>query len=139
MAKRFGLLERKMQLSTRYGLAGIGALALLTVVHRLRDNPRWSGPTSDYLLGTLPNFAAAIAIAFVLLSIWTNHKAEAAPGSAKHRFLICASISGVGLLAWEAIQTTSDRFVFDLNDIGATALGILVAGLLFWIVTPKTR
>lgn len=100
-----------MQLSTRYGLVGIGALALLTTVHQLREMTRFSSPAGDYLLGTLPNFAATIAITFVLLGIWSDQNREAAFASIKRGFLICASISALGLLAWEAMQKTSDRFL----------------------------
>jgi hypothetical protein len=128
-----------MQLSTRYGLVGIGALALLTTVHQLRERMRWSSPAGDYLLGTLPNFAAAIAITLVLLSIWTDQKRAATFATIKRWFLVSASISVLGLFAWEAIQKTSNRFVFDLSDMGATVLGTLAATLLFYVVTPPAR
>lgn len=126
-----------MQLSTRYGLVGIGALALLTTVHQLRKMKRLSLPAGDYLLGTLPNFAAAIAITFVLLSIWADQHREAALASTKRPFVMCASISALGLIAWEAFQTTSSRFVFDVNDIGATIIGVVASGLLFRVTAPR--
>jgi hypothetical protein len=128
-----------MQLSTRYGLVGIGALVLLTTVGWLREKAMSSGPISEYLLGVLPNFAAAIAITFVPLSVWTDQKREATPSSIKRAFTVCGSISAVGLIAWEAIQTTNNRFVFDVNDLGATLVGVMVAGLLFFSVTPRGR
>ncbi len=128
-----------MQLSTRYGLVGIGALTLLTTVHQLRGSPGLLSPAGDYLLGTLPNFAAAIAITFVLLSIWADQNRDAAFASIKRPFLMCASISAFGLLAWETFQKTSDRFVFDLHDTGATLVGVIVTSLLFYITTPGMR
>ena len=58
-----------MTLATRYGLTGIGALALLSLVHWYRGSGLSPLPGGDYLLEVLPNFAAAIAITFVQLSI----------------------------------------------------------------------
>lgn len=128
-----------MQLSTRYGLVGMGALALLTTVHQLREMTRLAWSAGNYLLGTLPNFAAAIAITFVLLSIWADQHREADLASSKRPFLMCASISAMGLLAWETFQRTSSRFVFDSNDIFATIVGVFAAGLLFCVTTPRSH
>lgn len=126
-----------MKSSTRYGLVGIGALSLLSIVHWLRDIGAWREPAGDYLLGVTPNFAAAIAICFVLLSIWADQRPAANFSLAVQAFLICASISGVGLLGWEIFQKTSSRFVFDPHDAGATFVGLGVASLLFYCLTPR--
>jgi len=128
-----------MRLSTRYGLLGIGALAILTTVHQLRERTRWSSPAADYLLGVLPNFAAALAITFVLLSIWTDHKRDAPFVSIQRWLLACSAVSVLGLLVWELIQRTSDRFVFDAGDIGATLLGACLTVPLLYAVTPRER
>lgn len=128
----------RMRLSTRYGLTGLAALGLLTAVHQLRGVERSPQPTSDYLIGVLPNFAAAIAITFVLLSIWSDQNPEAGSTSAKRAFFVCASISGFGLVAWELVQKTSSRLVFDPHDLGATAFGIGVATALFYLLSPRT-
>lgn len=50
---------------------------------------------------------------------------------------ICAATGGAGLVAWEVIQRSSDRLVFDPHDIGATIVGLIVAGLLFAAITPR--
>jgi hypothetical protein len=127
-----------MRQSTRYGLTGIGALGLLAAVHQLRGMERTPQATSDYLIGVLPNFAAAIAITFVLLSIWSDQNKEAGFTAAKRPFLLCASISGFGLLAWELFQKTSSRLVFDPHDVGATFVGIGAASILFYILKPRS-
>ena len=127
-----------MKLATRYGLAGIGGLALLSFGHWLREGRAIVGQPSEYLLGVLPNIAASIAVAFVLLSIWTDRNGPLTFAAARHRFLICATISGVGLIAWEFVQLTGDRLVFDLHDISATGIGLCAAGSLFVALTPKT-
>ena len=127
-----------MKLATRYGLAGIGGLALLSFGHWLREGMSTVGQPIEYLLGVLPNFAATIAVAFVFLSIWADRKGPLTFVEARTRFFICATVSGVGLVAWEFMQLTGDRLVFDFDDISATGIGLCAAGLLFFILTPKT-
>lgn len=116
-------------------MAGIAALALLSGVHLLRDQALPPEPTRDYLLGVGPNFAAALAITFVLLSIWSDRNKDAAFAASKRAFFICAAISGIGLTAWELFQMTSKRLVFDPHDLGATLVGIGVAGVLFFVLS----
>ena len=127
-----------MSLSTRYGIAGIGALAGLTVVQWLRENAVAQAEISTYLVGVLPNFFAAIAITFVVLSFFADQRKLATRRAAWPWFLLAAAISGAGLLGWEYIQQSSDRFVFDLHDIGATLVGLLLSGMLFETVTPRS-
>ena len=126
-----------MKSSTRYCLTGIGALSLLSIAHWLRESEAWQPRAGDYLLGVTPNFAAAIAICFVLLSIWADQRPDANFGSAARAFLACATISGVGLLGWELFQRTSSRFVFDPHDAAATLVGIGASILLFYWLTPR--
>lgn len=127
-----------MRRSTRYGLAGIGALALLSLVHWLRGRPVSGEPIPTYLLGVVPNLAAAIAITFVLLSIWADQNKDAPYSAARRWFLVFAALSACGLLAWEIVQRTSARFVFDPHDVGATLVGIGAAALIFLAITPST-
>lgn len=126
-----------MQSATRYGLAGMGGLALLTAVHQIRDRKISLSPPGDYLIGVLPNFAAAIAITFVLLSIWSDQNRTADHAATRRAFLIRAAISGIGLIAWELFQKTSRNLVFDPHDIAATFVGLAFAGLLFRLLTPR--
>lgn len=128
-----------MRVSTRYGLAGIGALGLLSTVHWIRDQA-WSLPgIADYLIGVLPNFAAAIAIVFVPLSIWSAQNRDAGSASLNRALLIAALISSAGLLCWELFQTMSHRLVFDPHDIGATLVGVGIAYILFHLLTPRSN
>lgn len=126
-----------MKRSTRYGLAGIGALAILSVGHWLRGRPVADEPKQTYLLGVLPNFASSIAITFVLLSIWADQNKDAPYAAARRWFLVCAGVSTSGLLAWEIVQRGSARLVFDPHDIGATLAGTGIAALLFFAMTPR--
>ncbi len=126
-----------MKLSTRYGIAGLAALASLTAVQWLRENKLSSSAVSDYLLGVAPNLCAAIAITFVFLSILADQKKLTEHRSARRSFLFAAALAGAGLLGWEVVQRTSDNFVFDSNDIGATLAGLALSGVIFHLVTPR--
>lgn len=128
-----------MGVSARFGLAGIGALALLTAVHWLRGLALSPPPLGDYLLGVLPNFAAAIAITFVVMSGWSDQNRKADFASTRRAFLVSAAISGAGLLSWEFFQKTSDRLVFDTHDVGVTLVGLGAAGVLFHALTRLLR
>lgn len=127
-----------MSLSTRYGIAGIGALAGLTVVQWMRENAVAQAEIATYLVGVLPNFFAAMAITFVVLSFFVDQRKLASRRAAWPWFLLAAAISGAGLLGWEYIQQSSDRFVYDLHDIGATLVGLLLSGVVFGVVTPRS-
>lgn len=125
-----------MKLSLRYGLVGIGALGLLSLVHWGRKL-QYDGPAAaEYLMGVLPNVAAAIAIPFVLLSIWADQKPNASYANSRQTFVVLTLLSGVGLIAWELVQQSSRTLVFDLHDIGATILGLGLGWLLFILLTP---
>jgi hypothetical protein len=126
-----------MKLSTRYGLVGIGALGALSLVHWVRRVQDEAPEIVLHLIGVLPNVAAAIAIPFVLLSIWADQKPAATYQAARRSFVILALVAGIGLIAWEFIQQTSRSLVFDYHDIAATILGLVVAWLLFVLLTPR--
>ncbi len=126
-----------MKPATRYAFAGIAALGLLSLVHWGRTS-RYDGPEIVmYLMGVMPNVAAAIAISFVLLSIWADQKTDASYADARRAFVFITLGAGLALIAWEFIQQSSRTLVFDLDDIVATLLGLGVAWLLFVALTPK--
>ena len=128
-----------MKLSTRYGLVGIGALGALSLVHWGRTLQYEAPDTVLYLLGVLPNVAAAIAIPFVLLSIWADQKPAATYSAARRIFVVLTLFAGVGLVTWELVQLSSQTLVFDPHDIGATILGLGVGWLLFTLLTPTAN
>lgn len=126
-----------MQLSTRYGFAGLAGLALLSTAHWIRDEHIDLGNLGNALVGVLPNFAAAVAITFVLLSVRADQRPGDGYAQLRRWLWYSGSVAAVGLVSWELIQQTSDRFVFDLGDILATLLGVAASGGLFAILTPK--
>ncbi len=66
--------SRNDKLSAAYGLVAIGALALLTSGQWARTNIKPAGELLQFAMGVLPNFAAAIAIPFVILGIQAEQK-----------------------------------------------------------------
>ena len=126
-----------MKLSTRYGLAGIGALGALSLVHWGRTLQCEAPEVVSYLMGVLPNVAAAVAIPFVLLSIWADQNPAVTYHAARRSFVVLTLVAGVGLIAWEFIQQSSRSLRFDYHDIAATIFGLVVAWFLFVLLTPR--
>jgi hypothetical protein len=126
-----------MKLPTRYALAGIGALAVLSLVHWGRKMQFDAPEIISYLMGVMPNVVAAIAIPFVLLGIWADQQPTSSYSALRQRFVIVSLIAGLGLIAWELLQQSSPALVFDLHDIGATLIGLGIGVILFVFLTPK--
>jgi hypothetical protein len=126
-----------MKLPTRYALAEIGALAVLSLVHWGRKMQFDAPEIISYLLGVMPNVVAAIAIPFVSLSVWAEQRPTTSYSALRGRFAIVSIIAGLGLIAWEILQQSSHALVFDLHDIGATLMGLGIGILLFVLLTPK--
>ncbi|GEN99282.1 hypothetical protein NSE01_11150 [Novosphingobium sediminis] len=120
-----------MKLSTRFGLVGLGGLALLSALQWARQHHLQQGEVSTYLIGVGPNFAAAIAITFVALAAWLDMKPLADPAAVGRRFRASAAVSALGLIGWECVQMTSHALVFDWQDMLATLAGIAVSFALF--------
>lgn len=127
-----------MKLSTRYAVVGLAALGVLSLVHWGRGWPFRGGGITDYLIGVLPNVAAALAIPFVLLGVWAEQRRGATDVSARRSFLRLTLVTGVGLIGWEFLQHGSRRLVFDAHDIGATLVGLLLGWLIFGWLTPRS-
>lgn len=120
-----------MKLSTRFGLVGLGGLALLSAVQLARRHHLQHGAVLTYLIGVGPNFAAAIAITFVLLAAWLDMRPVDDPSAVRWRFRASAAVSGLGLIGWECVQMISHALVFDWQDVLATLAGIAVSIVLF--------
>lgn len=127
-----------MKLSTRFGLVGLGGLALLSAVQWARQHHLQHGAALTYLIGVGPNFAAAIAITFVLLAAWLDMRPVADAAAVGRRFRISAAVSALGLMGWECVQMTSHALVFDWHDVLATLAGIAVSVVQFRIVRGTT-
>ena len=126
-----------MKLSTRYGLVGLSALAVLTGGHWLREVTPAGAPALLYILGVLPNIAAAIAIPFVFMGIFADQKKDASLRSVRNWFFASVLVSCAGLSGWEFIQRTGDRLVFDTDDLIATLFGSFLSIVIFAAITKR--
>ena len=123
-----------MKASTIYGLVGLVALGLLTFVQWLRSHAAGDGHVQAFLLGVAPNFAAALAITFVVLSAWADQNPKATRLESRRAWLGASIFSGTGLAGWEFFQKTNASFVFDPYDLAATGLGLATGAAVFAII-----
>lgn len=126
-----------MKASTRYGLVGLVALGLLTSFQWLRAHAAAGGPVQAFLLGVGPNFASALAITFVVLSVWTDQNPNATRRASRRAWLGASIFSGAGLAGWEFFQKTNASFVFDPYDLAATGLGLATGAAVFAIIPTQ--
>ena len=125
-------------MSLRYTMVGLAALALLTLVGWARQISFDGGEIVNFLIGVLPNVAAAIAIPYVLLGIWIEERAGMSVAVVRRNFNRLSRGAGGGLILWEFLQQSSRRLVFDVNDLGATLVGLLLGWLIFNWLTPRS-
>ncbi len=93
-----------------------------------------------YLLGVAPNFFPAIGIpALILAILMQNKKLEKVSKVYNYRNVIAVSISTIGLVCWEIIQSNSKKLVFDVNDIVWTFIGSLIFLMLYQITKDKQK
>lgn len=127
-----------MKPAIRFGLVGIFALSLLSLGHWVRENVLIQAVGIRYCLGVLPNFAAAIAIPFVIMSAWADRdETRDTMTDYAWRFRICAAFAFAGLVVWEFVQLSGSRLVFDTDDLVATAAGTAMAFVAFRLVAPN--
>lgn len=122
-----------MKRSTRWGILAIVGLAALSIGQSLRVAGTLKGDSSGWLLMVWPNFSAAFAITFVWLSWWLETRPDAADDPALERrgMHVGLVVSGLGLAAWEVTQIWLPKARFDPWDLVATAVGLLLAWLVF--------
>jgi putative flippase GtrA len=123
-----------------YGLVGILALSVLSLVDWVRENVEVQQSGVRYALGVLPNFAASVAIPFVMMSVWSgSDESRWTVSDHARRFRLSAAVAAAGLVAWEFVQVGSPRLVYDIHDLGATAAGMVVAFVAFRLVSPRAE
>jgi hypothetical protein len=114
-------------------MAGLGVVSL---VHYARSLGIEGPQLYRYALGVLPNTAAAVALPFAFISIWSDQNPGSTYSSTRRWFGLASVVSLLGLIAWEFLQPSRGR-IFDLHDIAATIIGIGLAWLIFQVVTPN--
>ena len=116
-----------MTRATRYASAGIAALAVLSLGHWLRAVRVFDSPFAAFMLGVLPNVAAAVAIPFVAAGALADMRKDRQVPVSRAAFTMLNAGSLVGLAVWEFVQRTSATLRFDLADLVATLVGALIA------------
>jgi hypothetical protein len=120
-------------ISQRLALTGMGGLAALTGTQWLREHVRDPAPAAGFALGVMPNLAAAFAMPLVLASFFPSISGTPITVRSRRTYTWILAFTLTGLCGWEFVQTRSERFVFDLNDLVATVLGSLFAyGAFAW-------
>lgn len=109
----------------------MGGLAALSATHWMRDNIPDPAPTLAFVLGVAPNLAAAFSMPLILASIVPLSWDTAGFAKTRRPYRWILAFTAFGLCAWEFIQARSNRFVFDTNDLVATACGSALAYLAF--------
>ena len=123
--------EIRLNLAHRLSAIGLMGLAALSATHWLRDHLDAPGPVQSFALGIMPNLAAAFAMPLILASFTTQTSSTQTAQSARLRYLRVLMFTTLGLCGWEFIQARSSRFVFDIDDLLATALGSALAYVAF--------
>lgn len=102
-------------------------LAVLSATHWLRDNLSDPGPAIAFVLGVMPNLAAAFAMPLILSSFAPQVLNLRQSTRARAVYGLLILFTTLGLLGWEVVQSKSAAFVFDVYDIVATLIGSLLA------------
>ena len=126
----------QLELPSRLSATGIIGLAALSATHWLRENVSETGPTLAFLLGIMPNLAAAFAMPLILASFTPRTSRTPVTKASRRTYILVLLFTTIGLCGWELIQTRSDRFVFDIYDVLATGLGSTLA---YWAFAWHAR
>jgi hypothetical protein len=79
-----------------------------------------------FILGSLPNFGAALSIPFLMIVLATR-LTTINSSNIHNKFFICLVFTFFVLTAWELIQFLIWGYPIDPNDIMATGIGVLFA------------
>lgn len=121
----------KLELSYRLSATGMIGLAALSATHWLRENTSAARPVLSFVLGVMPNLAAAFAMPLILASFSPHTSRTPITKSSRLRYFWVLLFTTLGLCLWELIQEQSDRFVFDAYDLLATGFGSALAYFAF--------
>jgi hypothetical protein len=103
-------------------------MAAILATHVLRAHSRDFHPAVRWILGVMPNFAAAFSLPFfsvVLKVFWPESRLSRMNPDRLFAF----SVAGVFLLLllWEAVQFLMWHYPFDTDDILASGAGVLLS------------
>ncbi len=113
--------------ATRYASTGIAALAVLSLGHWARAAGVFASPVATFILGVLPNVAAAVAIPSITAGALADMRKDRQVPIDLRTFTMLNLGSVAGLVAWEFVQRGRLSLRFDPADLVATVAGAAVA------------
>lgn len=126
--------------ATRHALTGMAALAVLSLGHWARAAGVFSSPVATFILGVLPNVAAAVGIPFITAGGLADMRKDRQVPIDLRTFTMLNLGSVAGLVAWEFVQRGSLSLRFDPADLVATLVGAALAQWVFrWQSSPAER
>ena len=110
-------------------LIGMGAIL---ATHVLRAHSRLFPGTIRWILGVMPNFAAAFSLPF-FFSVQKVFWPKSVLNRLNPTLLFAFAVAGTFLLLllWEAVQYWIWRYPFDPDDILASGAGVLLSFLVY--------
>ena len=121
----------RRQLPLRLSATGMIGLAALSATHWLREHVTAPAPLLAFVLGSMPNLAAAVAMPLILASFTPRISQVPITRKSRVTYLVVLSFTTMGLCVWELMQIRNDRFVFDIYDLIATGVGSVIAYVAF--------
>ena len=132
-------IETKVSFAILLSAMGMIGLALLNVTQWARVNISVSNSLFQFLLGVSPNVAAGYAMPLILASFVPKIVKNTNKGESRKVFSLVSTLTTLGLVVWEFVQIDSENLYFDINDIVATFIGVLLAFLVYlWVSKVKT-
>jgi len=120
-----------MTQATKHAFTGMTALAVLSLGHWARAAGVFESPLATFILGVLPNVAAAVAIPSITAGALADMRKDRELPIGVRTFTMLNAGSVMGLAAWEFVQRGSLSLRFDPADLVATLVGAAVAQWLF--------
>jgi len=103
-------MARTMTHATRHASTGLAALAVLSLGHWARANGVFASPVATFILGVLPNVAAAVAIPSITAGALADRRKDRQVPIDLRTFTMLNLGSVAGLVAWEFVQQGACRF-----------------------------
>ncbi len=117
--------------ATKHAFTGMTALAVLSLGHWARAAGVFASPLATFILGVLPNVAAAVAIPSITAGALADMRKDRQVPIDLRTFTMLNLGSVAGLVAWEFVQRGSLSLRFDPADLAATFVGAAVAQWVF--------
>jgi hypothetical protein len=115
-------------------------MASILATHVFRAYWRTFPGSIRWILGVMPNFAAAFSLPF-FPAVLQSFMPRSRPGRMNPDLLFACAVSGTFLLLllWEAVQYWIWRYPFDPNDVLASGAGVLFSSLAYLTIMSQNK